>query len=228
MRRYLPAAAAVLLVLGWSAPAFAQSGPERPLRRVEVGVGGVLAAGAPLGSATADLRPATGQVPFRLFATDTRLATASHVELRLGMALVRRIEVEGRVSFGRPELRTTISADAESAEGSLVAERIEQWAVDAALLVMLDELRFGGAVPFVSGGGGYLRQLHEGRTVVDDGHLLHVGGGVKHWFVTRPRGAVRAAGIRLEGRLAHIEGGFSLDARARRQLAASAGFFMVF
>jgi hypothetical protein len=228
LRRRLTGIVGLVVVLGWSVPASAQASSSRPIRRVEVSVAGVLAAGAPLGTAAAELRPATGQVPFRLFDTETRLAAAPLVELRLGTALVRRIEVEGRASFGRPELRTTITADAEGAEPGAIAERIDQWMAEGAVLVMLDELRLGSAVPFVSGGGGYLRQLHEGLMVVDEGHLYHAGGGVKHWFVMRPRGAVRAAGVRADVRLYHVIGGFSLDDRDRRHLAASAAFFMVF
>jgi hypothetical protein len=148
LRRRLTGIVGLVVVLGWSVPASAQASSSRPIRRVEVSVAGVLAAGAPLGTAAAELRPATGQVPFRLFDTETRLAAAPLVELRLGTALVRRIEVEGRASFGRPELRTTITADAEGAEPGAIAERIDQWMAEGAVLVMLDELRLGSAVPY--------------------------------------------------------------------------------
>ena len=36
--------------------------------------------------------------------------------------------------------------------------------------------------PFVSGGAGYLRQLHEDRTLVETGQLYYAGGGARLWL----------------------------------------------
>jgi hypothetical protein len=219
----------LLLLAGWHLPAAAQTAgaAQRPLRRVEVTVGAGLMGGTPLGRVNATLRPATGQ-PFRLFSTETEIAAAPVLELRAGTALTRRFEVELRAGFLRPELRTSVTADAEDAPPLTVVERLDQYVVEGSVLVLFDELRLGRAVPFASAGGGYLRQLHEGRTVVEEGHLYHIGGGVKHWLFTRRRGALRAAGLRADGRVQVLVGGFALDDDPRRHLAVSGGFFMVF
>ena len=67
---------------------------------------------------------------------------------------------------------------------------------------MLDELRMGPRlVPFAAAGGGYLRQLHEGQTLVEQGQVYHAGGGLKYWLLTRKVGAVRSAGLRTDARI---------------------------
>ena len=45
-----------------------------------------------------------------------------------------------------------------------------------------------GLRPFVTAGGGYLRQLHEGLTVIEEGRVFYVGGGARYWIFARARG----------------------------------------
>ena len=222
--------AAIILLLGSFAPsASAQVTPVRPLRRLEVAGGVGVFSGGSLGTGDADIRAnATSPTPFRLFSTDSALGRAPVVEARLSTALTRRYEIEGRFSFSRPELRTSISADAENAPGLTIVERVDQYQIDGALLVLFDEVRLGSAVPFASAGAGYLRQLHEGLTVIESGRVYHIGGGVKHWFLTRARGAVRAAGVRADARLYVLSGGIAVEDGPRPHVAVSASFFATF
>jgi len=74
-----------------------------------------------------------------------------------------------------------------------------------------------GLVPFAAAGAGYLRELHEGQTLVEDGHLYYVGGGVTHWFFARSRGVVRAAGLRADVRMNLLSGGVFFNDTLRRQ-----------
>ena len=36
--------------------------------------------------------------------------------------------------------------------------------------------------PFVAGGAGYLRQLHEDRTLAETGQIYYAGGGARYWL----------------------------------------------
>jgi hypothetical protein len=40
----------------------------------------------------------------------------------------------------------------------------------------------GKGVPFVLGGGGYLRELHEKNEVIETGREYHAGAGLHLWF----------------------------------------------
>ena len=61
----------------------------------------------------------------------------------------------------------------------------------------------GSAVPFVYGGAGYLRELHEENALVEEGVEYHAGGGLKWWF-----GQSGRFGIRGEGGISIRDGGF--------------------
>lgn len=228
MRRGPLRSAIVFLVL--AAPAYAQSAGDPPIRRVEVEVGGGILGGASLGSADANLRAnATTKQPYRLFSTGTRIASERSVHARVGFALNRRFAVEAGGVFSRPAIRTSVSGDVEGAPALTVDERVDQYLVEASLLVRLDEIRLGSrTVPFLAGGAGYLRQLHEGLTVIEQGHFYHLGGGLKHWLLARDRGFVRAAGLRADARVYVLMSGMSFDGRPRPHGAASGSFFLAF
>lgn len=149
--------------------------------------------------------------PSRLFSTETRLARASFLDARLGYPLTRRLDVEARLTFSRPELRTAISADVEGAPSIAAVARIDQYLIEGGVAVSLDELRAGRTVPFVGGGAGYLRHLYEGQMLIEQGRSFYIGGGVKHTLFARGRGVVEALGVRAEGRLHVLIGGVAFD-----------------
>lgn len=222
--------AALACVVGVTpAAAIAQTSDDRPVRRFEVAGGLGIFGGAALGADDANLRAnnPTPQ-PFRLFSADSSFERSGLVEARLGFALTRRYELEARFALSRPEVRTSISADVEGAPGLTVVERIDQYVVDGGLLVLFDEVRFAGIVPFAAAGAGYLRQLHEGLTVIESGRIYHVGGGLKRWFFTRDRGFARGAGARADARLYLLRGGIALDDGPRSHGAISGSFFVTF
>lgn len=207
-------------------PAEAQTGSSR----LEVIGGGGLLGGAGLGSDDADLRANDpGRQPFRLFTADSRIARGRALHLRALVRLNERFAVESGLTWSRPDLRTSVGMDAEGASPIVMAERLDQYFIDAGLLVMLSELRIGRAiVPFVTAGGGYLRQLHEGKIVIEHGQVYHAGGGVKYPFVTRARGLVRAVGLRGDARVYLMRGGVSFSDRPRPHVAVSGGVFVGF
>jgi hypothetical protein len=211
--------------------AFAQTGGERPVRRIEVSAGGGFLGGGDLGEQPAALRAnSTGApAPFNLFTTSSRFDGARFVEARLGYALTRRFAAEASFVFGQPELRTSIRDDIENAPALSVAERVDQYFVDATVIVMLDALRIGSrTVPFASAGAGYLRQLHEGQTLIETGQVYHVGGGLKHWLAIRDRGFVRGIGMRADARAYVLVKGIDFKDRPRPHGAISGALFVTF
>jgi hypothetical protein len=219
---------AVVLALAAALPASAQTSEPPRSGRVEVDAGGGWRGGARLGSRDANLRAATA-TDFRLFSTDSSFAAAPAFHVKAGYSLTRRLAVEGGLTLSHPELRTSVTNDAEAAPPITIAERIDQYSIDASLVVMIRELAIGSrTLPFVSGGGGYLRQLHEGQTVVEEGRVFHAGGGVKHWLVARDRGVISGAGVRVDARLYLISGGIAFEDGPRPHGAVSGSVFVSF
>jgi hypothetical protein len=215
-----------VVTLCLASPARAQSAGTLP-GRIEVAVGLGLVGGAALGGDDANLRAADGS-DFRLFGAESRFGGAPALEARAGLALTRRYAMEVRFALSHPELMTSISADVEGAPDIELTERIDQYVVDAAILVRLDRVRIGPVVPFASAGAGYLRQLHEGLTLVEEGTVYHVGGGVKHRFVSRARGLLKAVGLRGDVRVYLLAGGIAVRNRPRPHLAAAGSLFVAF
>jgi hypothetical protein len=218
-----------LLMSSAASTTFAQ-GLSQPPRRIEASIGGLWLGGAGFGDARAELRGSeTPSTPFNLFTTSTRAESAGGLDVRVGYWLTRALAVEAGVVISHPTLRTQVSADAESAPALDVDERLDQYFFDVSGVLLIDALRIGSrTVPFVSGGGGYLRQLHQGRLLVETGQVYHAGGGIRHWLWQRDQGFVRAAGVRADARLYVLVKGVDLRDRPRPHGAVSAYLFVTF
>ena len=221
-----------LLFVAWGAPARAQR-PADPrelaLHRITLTIGGGVFSGAAVGTRDADLRAnADRPQPYALFSSSTRFGASPMIELRIGMALSRRVVAEARGAFNRAALRTSVSADVEGAPALTVVERVDQYVIGGGVLVMLHEARLAGMVPFAAAGAGYLRQLHEGLTLVEHGHTFDVGGGLVRSLLSRDRGIVRAAGLRADARLYLLSGGVTVRAGPRPHGAISGSAFVAF
>jgi len=206
----------------------AQARPSPSRDRFEVSVGGLWIGGTDLGALDANLRANNlTPTPFRLFSTQTSQAGAPGIDLRFGYWLSRSLAVEGGFARMQPELRTRVIADAESAPALTAAERIDQYFIDANVVWSLDRFRFRGMVPFVAGGAGYLRQLHEGRTLVETGQVYEAGGGIRY-PIFRNVGWFRTIGLRLYGRACVLVDGIQLEDQPRTHGAFSASGFLTF
>jgi len=215
------------IVLLVAVPATAQT-PVLPVARFEIDAGGGWLGGARLGARDADLR-AAAPAPFRLFSVDSRFEAAPTLHVKAGVAFSRRLGVEAGITLSHPELRASVSNDAEAAPPITIAERIDQYSVDASVIVMIGELAIGRrTVPFVAAGLGYLRQLHEGRTVVEEGRVFQAGGGIKHWLMARDQGFISGAGLRVDARLYLVSGGIAFEDRPRPHGAVSGSVFLTF
>jgi hypothetical protein len=220
--------AAALFTL-WCAPAAAQAPGDRPVHRVEVSVGALWVAGGELGAGTAVLRAnQVPQAPFTLFSVDTRVTSSPGFDGRIGFWLTRSLVVEGGFVYAQPAIRTRVSGDVEGAEAIDLEENLDQYFIDASASLLLDRLALWAFVPFVQAGGGYLRQLHEGRTLVESGQVYHVGGGVRRWLRVRDRGFIHALGVRVDGRAYVLRNGFSIADGPRSHGAISGALFVTF
>jgi hypothetical protein len=195
----------------------------QPPGRVQVGVGAGWLGGAALGEQPADLRTASGS-PYRLFESETELASSPSFETRVTVGLSRRFAVEGRLAMSSPELRTVVSSDAETSGSFTLSESTDQYMFDGGVVVRFDELEGMGLSPFASAGAGYLRQLHEGQALVEQGHLFYVGGGFTRGLVSRPAGLIRGVGIRADFRLDVITRELDDDSRPQGSLAGGVVF----
>jgi hypothetical protein len=216
---------AVLVVLAASS-ARAQSDP--PLHRLQLAGGIGFLGGASLGDADANLRTSAPNDPYRLFATSSRQAGSVALDMRAAVDLTHRFGLEAHALFGHPELHTDVTGDVENAPAVNAVERLDHYLIDGGIVVKLEEFRVSGWLPFAAAGAGYLRQLHEGLTFTEDGHLFYVGGGVRRSFVTRPKGVVRGIGMRGDVRVNVLSSGITVEDTSRNHISASASLFVVF
>ncbi len=217
---------AVLIACAASA-AHAQTDP--PLHRFQLAAGIGFFGGASLGDADANLRSGGSSTPYRLFATSSQLgSSAPALDLRASVDLTRRFGVEAHALYGHPEMQTDVTGDVEQPGTVVAVDRLDQYLIDGGVIVTLDEFRVKDWQPFAAGGAGYLRQLHEGLTLTEEGHLFYVGGGVRRTLVMRPSGLVRGLGARGDVRLNFLSGGITVVDKTRNHFSASASVFVVF
>jgi len=194
--------------------------------RFEVAAGGLWAAPVSMGAADATETAPNG-TRFRLFSSESSFASAIGFEGRVGVRLSRALQLEGSASHAAPTLRTRIRSDAEGIPDLTLAETVNQWTIEAALVAHLARWRFGTrSVPFLSAGVGFLRQLHEGGTLVDTGRTYQGGGGVSVLLKRAGDGRLKSAGLRVGARGAVRTGGATFDHRVRFAPLADVSIFL--
>jgi hypothetical protein len=191
-------------------------GRDSPRRgSLEVSGGGVWSPGFDTGSGQAELTRSTQTDGFDLFTFDGKVNGFPGAQVRLGVYLTSALSVEGGVRYAKPRLEFRLSGDAESAADETATETLSHYVFDGSVLFHLTQASFAGGrgVPFISAGGGHIRELHEGNELVETGNEFHVTGGVKYWFGT----GKRRFGLRGEAGLSSRQKGFDAD-EARRTL----------
>ncbi len=110
--------------------------------------------------------------PVTWFDTETKIEGGPRYEARVAWRLTPAFQVEGGVAINQTDLTTRITNDFEQAPNTEASESFTEYAIEAGVLFHLTKLTFAGgrARPFVTGGAGYLRQVHEGRTLIETGH----------------------------------------------------------
>ena len=160
-------------------------GGDAPRRgSIEVSGGGAFASGFEMGSETATLTRSTSGDRFDLFTSESRVSVFPGAFARLGLYINRGISVEGGIRYARPKLSVRLSGDAESATDETATEIATHYLFDGSVLFHLNAISFAGGrgVPFISGGGGYLRELHEKNELVETGSEYHATAGLKYWL----------------------------------------------
>ena len=193
----------VALLLAVSVPSFAQEAPQLRDNRVTINAGITWLGGYDVGTSTAQLRGnGTGSTapPFTLFKADSRFSAATAPELRVGVSLTPRLTIEGGASLSRPRIGVSISGDAETPAQELPGEKLQQYMFDGGLSWQLPIHMGRRLAPFAIAGAGYLRQLHEDRTLAETGQIYYAGVGARYWM----RGGhdkSRPIGLRSEFRI---------------------------
>jgi hypothetical protein len=116
---------------------------------------------------------------FRLFSTASTIHALVGLEARVGVRVTPTLRLEATGSYGASDLNVVLDADAEGAAGITASERVTQFTLEGAAVLDLARWQFGPrGMPFLSGGVGYARALHEDRILVDEGVLWYAGGGL--------------------------------------------------
>jgi hypothetical protein len=198
-----------LLALGWPAVATGQAATGRA-GSFELAIGGVWTSPSSLGSDDAtETANQTGGPPFTLFEASSEIDSGLGAEARLSYYLTPRIAIEGGGIVAWQQVSTRVTSDVEGIPDVTAVEDLTEFVVDGAVAVHLGPL--GRLTPFVRAGAGYLRQLHEGESLVDEGIVYHAGAGATWWLSSPRRGFFKRWGLRGDARVVIRDGGFTLD-----------------
>jgi hypothetical protein len=161
----------------------------------EFTAGAVYVGGYGTDSLNAQLTPNSGTAgSVTLFETDTRVTPAVGLLAKVGIFLTPAFSIEGGMRYTQPKYEADISDDFEEAEDLIAEETVNQYLFDVTAVWHFRGTGAGRTMPFIYGGAGYLRELHEGNALVEDGIEVHAGGGVKWWFGSGARWGFRAQG----------------------------------
>ena len=175
--------------------------------RFEIAGGVQWIGGLDLGSRDATLTTSTGD-RYTPFSTSSEIDKAVGANVRVGFRLTRVIQLEAAASYVTPMLRTSISGDQENGAPTIASESFRQFAVEGGAAIWLPCCERSLVRPFASIGGGYVRELDEGGSLVETGRLFYAGGGVSVPFVTRAEGGrLKQAGVRIDARAVVRSGG---------------------
>lgn len=192
----------------------------------EVSGGAVWSNGYGLGTRSADLTPntGTGTGPFEQFTASTRVDTVTGGQGRLGVYVSRGIALEAGVQFARPVVSSRLTNDVEDAADTTATETMSRYVVDGSIVFHLTGLSFAGGkgVPFLAGGAGYIRELHERDELIETGRTYHSGAGLKLWFGQ----GRRRLGLRADVGVAMRDGAF--DYRDGRRTVPTAGISLAY
>jgi hypothetical protein len=217
--------AVALLVVAFLASSSGEGAAQTVLEsgRIEISAGAAWLGTQTFGSANAaETTPSGGA--FSLFTTSSELGSAAAFDARVGVRIAGTLVAEADVSYARPELRVAITNDVENASSITAVERLQQYMIGGGATWYLPGR--GRIAPFVTGGGGYLRQLHDRALLVETGTYYQVGGGVLYVLSSHPGSRLKATGIRGDVRAVILNDGVAIDG-GRHTAPAVTGSFVV-
>lgn len=209
-------------------PAPPPAGPTPRAGSWEIGGGVAFGGGFDLGEAAAELtRNTTSGTagPFTQFVTDGRVESSPGVEGRVGYYFSPRFALEGGVSFSQPSLAYDISGDTEGGQDVTAEETLDRYLFSgSALWHFARPSASTRVVPFIFGGAGYFRELHESQELVETGTEYHAGAGLKIWFGNTRR----RLGLRGDAGVSFRDGGVDPEDKFRMVPTAAASLIYLF
>ena len=208
------------------APAALAQSADPPFPRFEAGLGGLWMRRQPLAENTVtETTGAGGARP--LFQSSSELSGASGFAGRLGVRVTGSLVAEGEASYGKPQLRIALSGDAEGAAAVTATETVQQFTIGGGLLWYVP-VRTERLAPFAMAGGGYLRQLHEGATLIETGRFYQFGGGVSVLLLPGKRFHTEGVGARVDARAVIRSRGVAFDGGSTTSPAVGVSAFVWF
>jgi hypothetical protein len=159
-----------------------------------------------------------------VFRSSTKLEQAVCPEAKVVVGLTSTIDAEGAVAFGRTHLSTSLTSDVEAASATASAP-LTLYLFQGGVAAHLVRWQRGRVAPFASGGIGYLRQLHDGHALVQNGTSWYVGGGLRYPLKNDRARGLNSAALRLELRATILPGGLTVDGATHVLPTAIAGVF---
>jgi hypothetical protein len=127
--------------------------------------------------------------------------------------------------YSRPRLLYRLSGDAEEAQTVTAEETLSRYVFTGSVVYHLRRAIGRRFIPFVMGGAGYIRELHQGNELIETGTEFHALGGIKYWFGTTGR----RFGLRGQAGVSMTDGGFDFREDGSRTLPiASASLVYLF
>ena len=163
-----------------------------------------------------------------LFTGETTLDGSLGGTVTFGVRLTGMLRAEAALVYSPTQLTTRITADAEGVADTDVTAPVTQFIIEGGLLAQLRQWRTRRFAPFATGGIGYLRQLHDGRTVVETGRTYYIGGGLYYVRTSASPRRVKAIGLRTDVRALILKNGVAPDSEARTTPAVTATLFVRF
>ena len=225
MRRHVALGVIASVLVATCASAQIAAPVNRPAK-VELG-GGITWTGSVTGpSAMAELT-ANGQSSggFDLFSTESTLENGAGLGASVAYFVSPTVAVEAGLRYSQPTVTFRLSDDVENASPVSAKETLNRYIFTGSLVWHFRSIGSSSRiVPFVAGGGGYVRDLHESKELLETGGEIHAVGGVKFWL----GGGRRRFGLRGQGGVSVISGAFDFRDSSRALPIASASLLYVF
>jgi hypothetical protein len=223
MMRFVSRSLGVLLALLVSLRPVVASAQQSSGHRTELGGDVLWLTGVTFNDVNAN-ETAFGGAPRVVFRTSTKLEQAVCPEAKVVVGLTSNIDAEGSIAFGRTHLSTSISSDPEAASATVSAP-LTLYLLQGGVAAHLARWQRGRAAPFATGGVGYLRQLHDGHALVQNGKSWYVGGGLRYPLKDDTARGLNSAALRLELRATILPGGSTVDGATHVLPTVIAGVF---
>jgi hypothetical protein len=165
--------------------------------RIQVG-GGLLWIGPAQIAETPATQVAPGGQSRTVFGSETRREASLGGVIRLSARITSRMQIETAFTHSPGTISTQLTGDAEAA--SVTAhESVTRDLLEGGVVLSRSHNHERRFAPFASAGAGYVRLLHEARTLSESGQMYYAGGGAV--YLLRPGVAgIREAGLRFDGR----------------------------